>query len=230
MLAIIAVAAMAQDPEQFYSAIRENNLTQLKALLDQKGNANLADDREVTPLMYAAEIGSAGGHALVGRSGSGHQRAECVRFHGADVVGFGSSQGAPPAGSRRASERSRQERPDRADHRGVHEPVRGGCTAPAGQGREGGGDGFAACNAFECGDVWKRYRDSPAAAGRRRRYRNSRHLHRLDAADERGREPERRGGEAAVGQGRQGERRIQDGRLAEDSNGHGSNLADGLLC
>ncbi len=58
MLAIIAVAAMAQDPDQFYSAIRENNLTQLKALLDQKGNGNLADDREVTPLMYAAEIGS----------------------------------------------------------------------------------------------------------------------------------------------------------------------------
>jgi N-acyl-D-amino-acid deacylase len=58
VLAIIAVAAMAQAPEQFYSAIRENNLTQLKALLDQKGSPNITDDREITPLMYAAEIGS----------------------------------------------------------------------------------------------------------------------------------------------------------------------------
>jgi ankyrin repeat protein len=67
VLAMIGVAAMAQQPEKtpekFYSAIRENNLTQLKALLHQnenapKGSANLADDRGITPLMYAAEIGS----------------------------------------------------------------------------------------------------------------------------------------------------------------------------
>ncbi len=49
---------MAQDPEKFYSAIRQNNLTELKALLDQKADANVADDRGITPLMYAAEIGS----------------------------------------------------------------------------------------------------------------------------------------------------------------------------
>jgi len=58
VLAMIAVAAMAQEPEQFYSAIRENNLAQLKALLDQKASANLADPRGITPLMYAAEVGS----------------------------------------------------------------------------------------------------------------------------------------------------------------------------
>jgi ankyrin repeat protein len=58
VLAILAVAAMAQEPEKFYSAIRENNLTQLKALLDQKASAGTADDHEITPLMYAAEIGS----------------------------------------------------------------------------------------------------------------------------------------------------------------------------
>src|SRR5580704_8529401 len=58
VLAIMAVAAMAQDPEKFYSAIRENNLTQLKALLDQKASADAADDHDITPLMYAAEIGS----------------------------------------------------------------------------------------------------------------------------------------------------------------------------
>jgi ankyrin repeat protein len=58
VLAIIAVAAMAQDPEKFYSATRENNLNQLKALLDQKSSADTADDHGITPLMVAAEIGS----------------------------------------------------------------------------------------------------------------------------------------------------------------------------
>jgi len=62
VLAMIAVAAMAQSPEggpeKFYSAIRDNNLNQLKALLDQKAGANVADDHDITPLMYAAEIGS----------------------------------------------------------------------------------------------------------------------------------------------------------------------------
>lgn len=58
VLAMIAVAAMAQDPEKFYSAIRENNLTQLNALLDQKASAAVADNRGITALMYAAEIGS----------------------------------------------------------------------------------------------------------------------------------------------------------------------------
>jgi ankyrin repeat protein len=62
VLATIAVAAMAQQPEnaseKFYSVIRENNLAQLKAILAQTGSANVADDRGITPLMYAAEIGS----------------------------------------------------------------------------------------------------------------------------------------------------------------------------
>jgi ankyrin repeat protein len=58
LLGMLAVAALAQDPESFYSAIRDNNLTQLKALLDQKAGAEVADNRGITPLMYAAEIGS----------------------------------------------------------------------------------------------------------------------------------------------------------------------------
>ena len=63
VLAMIALAAMAQDPEKFYSAIRDNNLTELKALLDQKAtdqkaSADTPDNHGITPLMYAAEIGS----------------------------------------------------------------------------------------------------------------------------------------------------------------------------
>lgn len=58
LLAMIAVAAMAQNSEKFYSAIRENNLVELKAFLREKGSAAIADDRGITPLMYAAEIGS----------------------------------------------------------------------------------------------------------------------------------------------------------------------------
>jgi ankyrin repeat protein len=62
VIAMMAVAAMAQNtekaPDKFYAAIRENNLTQLKALLDPNANSGVADDRGITPLMYAAEIGS----------------------------------------------------------------------------------------------------------------------------------------------------------------------------
>jgi ankyrin repeat protein len=61
LLAIVTMAATAQDPEEFYSAIRRNDLTQLRALIDQKApdqKANVADDRGITPLMYAAEMGS----------------------------------------------------------------------------------------------------------------------------------------------------------------------------
>ncbi|HEX5226834.1 MAG TPA: ankyrin repeat domain-containing protein [Bryobacteraceae bacterium] len=62
LVAMIAVGAFAQTSEHasenLYSAIRENNLTHLKTLLDQKGAANVADSRGITPLMYAAEVGS----------------------------------------------------------------------------------------------------------------------------------------------------------------------------
>jgi ankyrin repeat protein len=62
LLAMLAVSAMAQsperDPEKFYSAIRGNNLTELKTLLDQKAIPDAADDHGITPLMFAAEIGS----------------------------------------------------------------------------------------------------------------------------------------------------------------------------
>jgi ankyrin repeat protein len=58
VLALIAVAAMAQDPDKFYSAIRDNNLTELKALVDQNAGAKVADNHGITPLMYAAEVGS----------------------------------------------------------------------------------------------------------------------------------------------------------------------------
>ena len=59
VLAMLAVAAMAQEPEKFYSAIRENNLTQLKALLEgPTAKADVPDNHGITPLMYAAEIGS----------------------------------------------------------------------------------------------------------------------------------------------------------------------------
>lgn len=57
LFAMIAISAMAQDPDQIYSVIRENNLTQLKALLG-RNSAAVDDSRGITPLMYAAEVGS----------------------------------------------------------------------------------------------------------------------------------------------------------------------------
>jgi ankyrin repeat protein len=58
VLTLVAVAVLAQDAEKLYSPIRENKLTELERLLDRKGVANVADDRGVTPLMYAAAVGS----------------------------------------------------------------------------------------------------------------------------------------------------------------------------
>jgi ankyrin repeat protein len=57
--AAIAGAAFGQETaDRFYSAIRENNLPALKALL-KSGDVNSRDKRGTTPLMYAAASGSA---------------------------------------------------------------------------------------------------------------------------------------------------------------------------
>lgn len=62
MLAVLATALTsgmkAQDTAKLYSAIRDNNLAQLKSLLSEKTAANTADERGQTPLMYAALTGS----------------------------------------------------------------------------------------------------------------------------------------------------------------------------
>src|SRR5580704_275972 len=74
MMAMAGTFGIAQEPEKFYSAIRDNNLAQLKTLLEPKATAsmepkatasmepkaaaNIADDRGITPLMVAAEVGS----------------------------------------------------------------------------------------------------------------------------------------------------------------------------
>lgn len=44
--------------EAFYSAIRSNDLAQLKTLLGQSADVNTRDGRGETPLMYAASVGS----------------------------------------------------------------------------------------------------------------------------------------------------------------------------
>jgi ankyrin repeat protein len=44
--------------EEFYSAIRGNDLARLRTLVDQKANVNTKDSRGETPLMYAAAVGS----------------------------------------------------------------------------------------------------------------------------------------------------------------------------
>jgi ankyrin repeat protein len=70
VLATMAIAAMAQDSDSFYSVIRENNLAQLKALLRQTSNIAVADSRGITPLMYAAETGSLDAMRLLLDSGA----------------------------------------------------------------------------------------------------------------------------------------------------------------
>src|ERR1700687_6021832 len=58
VLAFVVVSAFAQNPsDQFYKAIRNNDLSTLRTLL-KTSDVNLKDQRESTPLMYAAGFGS----------------------------------------------------------------------------------------------------------------------------------------------------------------------------
>ena len=58
ILLLCAGVALAQDPsDRFYQAIRNNDLTTLRALVKTAG-VNVKDQRETTPLMYAAAYGS----------------------------------------------------------------------------------------------------------------------------------------------------------------------------
>ncbi|MBV9508189.1 MAG: ankyrin repeat domain-containing protein [Acidobacteriia bacterium] len=54
----ISVPIQAEEPDALYNAIRANDLTGLKSILDRGANPNAPDARQVTPLMYAAETGS----------------------------------------------------------------------------------------------------------------------------------------------------------------------------
>jgi len=51
--------AAETDSDKLYAALHAGNLSELKALLDHGISANAADSRLITPLMYAAIVGSA---------------------------------------------------------------------------------------------------------------------------------------------------------------------------
>lgn len=59
LLLCLAASAWAEEStDKLFSAIRANDLAGLKALLDHGANPSTADARQITPLMYAAEVGS----------------------------------------------------------------------------------------------------------------------------------------------------------------------------
>ena len=73
LLCTSVVSAQDAGPssDAFYSAIRDNDLTKLQALLKGGANANVSDPRGgATPLMYAAAVGSAGAMTLLLDSGA----------------------------------------------------------------------------------------------------------------------------------------------------------------
>jgi ankyrin repeat protein len=57
LFVLVATVALAQPADQFYAAIRNNDLAALRALVKTHG-VNLADSRGQTPLMFAAAFGS----------------------------------------------------------------------------------------------------------------------------------------------------------------------------
>src|ERR1700737_1609473 len=60
VLCLFTLAAFAapNPSDDFYHAIRTNDLTQLRALISNKANINIKDRHGATPLMYAAAVGS----------------------------------------------------------------------------------------------------------------------------------------------------------------------------
>ncbi len=102
-LASLAAASAPGSSEKLYAAIRAGDLQSLKALLNEGASPNARDSREITPLMYAAEIGSVAGMRLLIERGadvnaqnafgatalmwsaSDIQKARLLIAHGADV-------------------------------------------------------------------------------------------------------------------------------------------------
>ena len=228
MLAVIAAVAAAQspekDPERFYSAIRENKLTELRALLDQKGIKgadDAADNRGITPLMYAAEIGSVDAMRLLLDRGAD---VNAQNAFGSTALMWSVSDAAKVrllldhgAQVNTAAKSGRTALIIAAFTNPSAEVVRlllaKGAKVDVLDVRH-----VTPMNAATFGNDTATVR---LLRGSRRRPRDSGHLHRIDSADERGREQERRGSKAAVGQRRQGERRIENRRPAEDSDRHG---------
>ncbi len=60
LAAMLGVTATSQDTsgEAFYAAIRANDLPRLNGMLTAGANVNAKDERGITPLMYAAWVGS----------------------------------------------------------------------------------------------------------------------------------------------------------------------------
>src|SRR5882672_4430766 len=61
LAAILTVTVSSQEKpgDAFYSAIRANDLPRLNAMLAAGANVNEKDERDITPLMYSAWVGSA---------------------------------------------------------------------------------------------------------------------------------------------------------------------------
>ena len=61
LAAIATVASIAADSnrsDDIYTALRTNDLARLKTLAQSGVDANIKDDHGMTPLMYAAAVGS----------------------------------------------------------------------------------------------------------------------------------------------------------------------------
>jgi ankyrin repeat protein len=67
---VLGVTAVAQEPsDRFYQAIRNNDLSSLRSLA-KTSDVNVKDQRESTPLMYAAAYGSIDAMKLLVEAGA----------------------------------------------------------------------------------------------------------------------------------------------------------------
>ena len=141
-------AAGADDSfDKLYSAIRANDLRQIKALLDGGVRASAEGPDGITPLMDAAEIGSSDAMKMLHRSRRRRQRAKPIGIDRSDVVRHRREEGSSAARSWRRCQRGRAQRTNGSDRCVVCESVGGGRAYAPRQGRERGRHGPAESHA-----------------------------------------------------------------------------------
>src|SRR5262245_29674340 len=70
LLGCVVAGYGATQADEFYAALRADDLSHLETLLKQGANPNLADERGLTPLMYAATVGSPAGMRILIEKGA----------------------------------------------------------------------------------------------------------------------------------------------------------------
>ena len=151
-------AGGADSQDKLYSAIRANDLRQIKALLDEGVERKRRRTRWNHAFDGRRRNRFAGCHEDADRAARRRQREEHVRIHRSDVVGHRREEGSSAARSWRRRQRRGAKRTYGSDRCVVCESVCGSRAHATRQGRERCRHGSAKGHAAERSDVRQRHR------------------------------------------------------------------------